>query len=41
MIVVREGVIRYWIMGAERIFGHPASAMIGSNLDVTIPERLR
>lgn len=41
VIVDREGVIRYWNMGAERIFGHPASAMIGSNLDVIIPERLR
>lgn len=40
MIVDREGVIRYWNRGAERIFGHPASAMIGSNLDVIIPERL-
>ena len=41
VIVDREGAIRYWNRGAERIFGHPASAMIGSSLDVIIPERLR
>ena len=41
VIVDREGVIRYWNRGAERIFGHPASAMTGSSLDVIIPERLR
>lgn len=41
VIVDREGAIRYWNRGAERIFGHPTSAMIGSSLDVIIPERLR
>jgi PAS domain S-box-containing protein len=41
VIIDREGVIRYWNKGAERIFGHPASAMNGSSLDVIIPERLR
>ena len=41
VIVDREGAIRYWNRGAERIFGHPASATIGSSLDVIIPERLR
>jgi PAS domain S-box-containing protein len=41
VIVDREGVINYWNQGAERIFGHLASKMIGSSLDVIIPERLR
>jgi PAS domain S-box-containing protein len=41
VIIDHEGVIRYWNRGAERIFGHPASAMTGSSLDVIIPERLR
>lgn len=41
VIVDREGTIRYWNQGAQRIFGfHPAQA-IGSSLDVIIPERLR
>ena len=37
VIVDREGVIRYWNRGAERIFGHPASAVTGSSLDVITP----
>lgn len=41
VIVDREGAIRYWNRGAERIFGYPASGVVGSGLDVIIPERLR
>ncbi len=41
VIVDREGVIAYWNRGARRIFGHEASGIIGSTLDVIIPERLR
>ena len=41
VILDHEGVIRYWNRGAERIFGHRASEMTGSSLDVIIPERLR
>src|SRR5215468_933549 len=37
----REGIIRFWNRGAERIFGHAAAAAIGRSLDLIIPERLR
>ncbi|MDB5775183.1 MAG: hypothetical protein JWP38_1316 [Herbaspirillum sp.] len=36
----RDGLIRIWNSGAERIFGHKASDVIGGGLDVIIPERL-
>jgi PAS domain S-box-containing protein len=37
----REGIIRFWNPGAERIFGYLASDTIGRSLDLIIPERLR
>ena len=37
----REGVIRLWNKGAERIFGCPAEEAIGQSLDLIIPEKLR
>ena len=37
----KEGIIRFWNPGAERIFGHASSAAIGQSLDIIIPERLR
>lgn len=37
----RDGVIRFWNRGAERIFGHAADEAIGRSLDIIIPERLR
>lgn len=37
----RDGVIRLWNAGAERLFGHPASSAIGQSLELIIPERLR
>lgn len=37
----REGVIRVWNRGAEAIFGYAAAEVLGSNLDVIIPARLR
>ena len=37
----REGIIRLWNPGAERIFGHSAGEAIGQSLDLIIPERLR
>jgi PAS domain S-box-containing protein len=37
----REGVIRLWNAGAERIFGWSAAEAVGKNLDLIIPERLR
>jgi len=37
----REGIIRFWSPGAERIFGHSAAEALGQTLDLIIPERLR
>jgi PAS domain S-box-containing protein len=37
----REGVIRMWNSGAERIFGWSAAEAVGQSLDLIIPERLR
>lgn len=37
----RNGVVRVWNPAAERIFGYPATAAIGQNLDIIIPEKLR
>jgi PAS domain S-box-containing protein len=37
----RDGVVRVWNPAAERIFGYPAAAAIGQNLDIIIPEKLR
>jgi PAS domain S-box-containing protein len=35
------GVIRLWNHAAESIFGYAAAEVLGANLDVIIPERLR
>jgi PAS domain S-box-containing protein len=37
----RDGTIRFWNAGAERIFGFNKSEAIGRSLDIIIPERLR
>jgi PAS domain S-box-containing protein len=37
----RDGIIRFWNPGAERIFGHVSGEAIGRSLDLIIPERLR
>ena len=37
----KEGIIRFWSPGAERIFGYARSEAIGQSLDIIIPERLR
>jgi PAS domain S-box-containing protein len=37
----REGTIRLWNLGAERIFGFSAEQAIGQSLDLMIPEKLR
>ncbi|HSV19335.1 MAG TPA: PAS domain S-box protein [Casimicrobiaceae bacterium] len=36
-----DGCIRFWNAGAERVFGHLASEVMGQSLDIIIPERLR
>ena len=37
----RDGKIRLWNGGAERIFGYGESEALGSSLDLIVPERLR
>lgn len=37
----REGLIRFWNPGAERIFGHAAADVLGGSLYVIIPESFR
>ena len=37
----REGIIRFWNPGAERMFGHSRDEAVGRSLDLIIPERLR
>ena len=37
----RDGMIRFWNIGAETIFGYTASEVLGRSLELIIPERLR
>lgn len=37
----REGVIRLWNPGAERVFGFTAADAVGQSLDIIVPENLR
>jgi PAS domain S-box-containing protein len=37
----REGVIRFWNPGAERVFGFAAAEALGRSLDLIIPEPQR
>ncbi len=37
----RDGVIRFWNPGAERLFGHSSAEALGRSLDLIIPARLR
>jgi PAS domain S-box-containing protein len=41
MFADRQGIIRLWNRGAERMFGHTASEALGQSLDLIIPENLR
>ncbi|HYG85564.1 MAG TPA: PAS domain S-box protein, partial [Azospirillum sp.] len=37
----REGAIRFWNAGAERVFGFTAAEALGRSLDLIIPEKQR
>jgi len=41
MFADRDGIIRLWNHGAERIFGCSSDQAIGQSLDLIIPEKLR
>lgn len=37
----RDGIVRIWNRGAERVFGFAANEVVGQSLDVIIPQALR
>ena len=37
----KDGIIRFWNPGAERIFGYASSEAVGQSLDIIIPEGQR
>ena len=41
MFADREGIIRLWNSGAEKMFGFTAEVALGQSLDLIIPENLR
>ena len=41
MFADREGIIRLWNRGAERMFGYSEAEALGQSLDLIIPENLR
>ncbi|WP_207540872.1 PAS domain S-box protein [Sabulicella rubraurantiaca] len=41
VVADRDGLIRFWNPGAERIFGFPAAEALGQSLDIIIPEPQR
>ncbi|MCE9583827.1 MAG: PAS domain S-box protein [Planctomycetes bacterium] len=41
VIVDQRDLIRSWNQGAERMFGWPASAILGQSIEILIPEDLR
>lgn len=41
LVADRQGQIRYWNEGAERMFGYSAAEAVGQSLDLIIPENLR
>ncbi len=41
LISDREGIIRFWNSGAQRLFGHTPAEALGKSLDLIIPENIR
>ena len=41
LICDRMGIVRYWNLAAERVFGFSNAEIVGATLDLIIPERLR
>jgi PAS domain S-box-containing protein len=41
LAVDRDGVIRFWNDGCERIFGYSSAEAVGTSLDIIIPDRLQ
>lgn len=41
VVADREGLIRLWNQGAQKVFGYPPEEALGCSLDLIIPETLR
>lgn len=41
LICDREGIVRYWNRGAERVFGFANAEILGGSMNLIIPKRLR
>jgi PAS domain S-box-containing protein len=41
LVCDRDGTVRYWNQGAERVFGFTRREALGGSMDLIIPERLR
>ena len=41
LVADKQGLIRYWNIGAERMFGYSAAEAVAQSLDLIIPENLR
>ena len=41
LICDRAGIVRYWNLGAERVFGVDATEAVGASMNFMIPEQLR
>lgn len=41
VVADREGLIRLWNHGAQKVFGHPPEEALGRSLDLIIPETMR
>ena len=41
LAVDRDGVIRFWNAGCERVFGYLRTEAVGMSLNIIIPDRLR
>ena len=41
LVCDRNGTVRYWNRGSERVFGFTKAEIVGSSMDLIIPERLR
>lgn len=41
IVVDRTEIVRLWNPGAENLFGYAAHEVLGKNLDLIVPERLR
>jgi PAS domain S-box-containing protein len=41
VLASRDGIVRFWSSGAERLFGYRAADIVGHTIEVLIPEEFR